>query len=106
MIRGHVALIRLLRSFVETSGIPWSDVTLQLEHDEDGRIVTDDTCAQISFSYHGHDVDVVIHAPSPDKIDGVELMALGKLAARCEGKVIKGPIDPSTWNTILQTISK
>lgn len=106
MIRGHVALLRQLRSFMESSGLPWSIVELRHERNEDGRILTDDTRAEISFPYHGQIVDVVIYAPSTDKVDGVESFPLGKLAARTDDGIVKGPIDPATWNQILEMVSK
>lgn len=60
MIRGHIALIRQLRHFVEDSGLPWRDVTLRHERDDDGYILRDDDKAEVAFHANGKFVEVAI----------------------------------------------
>jgi|SRR5271166_2267509 len=105
MIRGHIALIRQLRAFMETSALPWADVKFKTEIGEDGRAIYDDARAEISFRHHDKAIDVYIVAPSPDQHDGVQGHPLGMLAGRCDDEVIKGPIDQSTWDAIVKLIN-
>jgi hypothetical protein len=105
MIRGHVALIRLLRGYMEGSNLPWSGVEFNYERDEDGREIYDDHRAEIAFPCAGKRVEVVIIAPSDDRDAAGECLPLGKLAGRIDGgQVIKGPIDQSTWDQIVKMI--
>ena len=107
MIRGHIALIRQLRHFVEDSGFPWRDVTLRHDKDEEGYILRDDDKAEISFHSNGKFVEVAIFTPSTDgehRPDGKNILPLGKLSARIDGKVTSGPIDQATWDKIRQAI--
>lgn len=105
MIRGHVALIRQLRCFMETSGLPWTAVKFITDHDEDGRPFFDDDRAEISFRHHGKDVGIYVVAPSSDRIEGKENLPLGKLAGRVEDRVVKGPLDQATWDSIIKLIN-
>ena len=106
MIRGHVALVRQLRSFMEMSGLPWTAVRFRYDHDEDGRPYLDNNRIEISFQYRGHQCDVVILSPTEEPIEGVEHMPLGRIAGRCGTRVVKGPIDQSTWDDIVRMINE
>jgi hypothetical protein len=102
MIRGHVALIRQLRSFVETSGLPWGSIRIKSEYDEDGRRVSSEDSAEIVFLYGDRAINIAIWAPGT-VLNG-ESLPLGRLVVRCDGAVVKGPIDQSTWNEIVKLI--
>lgn len=104
MIHGHIALVRLLRDFMERSQLPWANAEFRYDKDDEGRLILDERRAELSFALGGHSVDVVIHAPSDDASDGMERLPLGKLAARCGDRVVKGPIDQVTWDTIVTMI--
>lgn len=105
MIRGHVALVRHLRAFMETSGLPWLQAHFKYEQDDDGRPIYERDRAEMSFAHNGKSVDVVIYAPSEDANHG-EKLPLGKLAVRVDGVVmVKGPIDPVTWDRIVAAIN-
>lgn len=96
MIRGHVALIRQLQSFMETSGLPWTGV--QFKEQEDERL-------EVAFVHNGKPVDIYLIAPTPERRDGAENFPLGKLAGRCGEQVVKGPLDQSTWDRIVRLIN-
>jgi hypothetical protein len=106
MISGHVALVRKLRSFMEESGLPWHGVHFVRERNDDGNIVMDDRRLDIWFPYENQKVDVYIIAPgeTDPHCEVQELLPNGKLAARKDGAVVKGPIDQSTWDDILKLI--
>lgn len=103
MINGHLALVRLLRDFMERSCLPWGETRFKYDKDEDGCVILDDQCAEFSFPHYGRPVDVMIEAPS-DGTDAVEKLPLGKLAARYGQRVVKGPIDQATWDKIVDMI--
>lgn len=106
MIHGHIALVRQLRSFMETSCLPWGQVRFHYDHDDEERPIYDDRRAEMSFGHNGKDIEVVIQAPSDEKHEGTECLPLGKLAARVGGNtVIKGPIDQVTWDQIVAAIN-
>ena len=102
MIRGYTALIRQLRSFMETSGLPWGSIRTKSEYDEDGRYVTSEDSAEIVFLYGKRTINIAIWAPGT-VLNG-ESLPLGRLVARSDGKVVKGVIDQSTWNEIVKII--
>lgn len=105
MIRGHIALIRLLRAYMEGSLLPWGEVTFKNDHDDDGRVLYDAHRAEIAFTHRGTPVEVVIIAPSDERIEGAESLPLGRLAARiANDHVVKGPIDQTTWDRIVHAI--
>ena len=107
MIRGHIALVRQLRNFVEGCGLSWKEVTLRHERDEEGYILRDDDRQEIAFKSNGKFIEVAIFAPSLDEThrpDGINILPLGKLSARIDGHVIKGPLDQATWDIIRQAI--
>lgn len=104
MIRGHIALVRQLRAFMETSCLPWGQVKFRYDEDDDGRPIYDPRRAEMSFHHNGKSVDVVIVAPSDDRSE-IDPLPLGKLAARIDGLVIKGPIDQVTWDRIVTAIN-
>jgi len=104
MIRGHTALVRQLRAFMEASNLPWGDVHFAYDRDDDGRLILDDQRLEVSFTYDGQRCDVVIFAPSQNAIDGVEPLPLGRLAARCNHRMVRGPIDQTTWDHIVSLI--
>lgn len=106
MIRGHVALIRQLRAFMEGSALPWTQVKFNTAHDDDGRPFYDDHRCEVSFLHHGTRVNIVIFAPSTERIEGVEPLPNGRLAARCGNEVIRGPIDTATWDAIMKLINQ
>lgn len=106
MIRGHVALIRQLRSFFETSSLPWGAVRFVNDHDEDGRVIYDDLHAQIKFTHRDKTFEIGIWAPSPDRIEGRPNYPLGDLAARRNGELVRGPIDQVTWDRIVEFMNK
>lgn len=105
MIRGHVALIRQLRSFVESSGLSWGAVRFRYEHDEDGRPYLDNSRIEIGLTHGKHNCDVVIIAPMEEALSGQEPMPLGRLVGRCGDRVAKGPIDQATWNSIVEMLN-
>jgi hypothetical protein len=107
VIRGHIALIRQLRHFVEDSGLSWKNVTIRHERDEEGYILRDDDKAEISFPIDGKLIEVAIFCPSTDgehRPDGKNILPLGKLSARINGHVTSGPIDQTTWDKIRDVI--
>lgn len=107
MIRGYIALRRQLRHFAEVCGVPWRDVTEHHERDDEGHILRDDDRAEMAFRCNGRFIEVAIFAPSKDRDhrpDGVNVLPLGKLSARIDGHVIKGPLDKATWDNIRQAI--
>jgi hypothetical protein len=106
MIHGHIALVRQLRAFMETSVLPWGNVRFRYDHDDEERPIYDDHRAEMSFRHNGKDIDVVIFAPSDQKTEGAESLPLGRLAARVDGEVIKGPIDQTVWDQIAAEINK
>lgn len=105
MIGGSTGLLRQLQAFFETSALPWGAVTFKCDRDHNGVAVFDDDRIEISFKHRDRDIDVYIIAPSLDRIDGVETFPHGKLAARCDDQVVKGPLDQSTWDAILKLIN-
>jgi hypothetical protein len=107
VIRGHIALIRQLRSFVEAAGLPWNKVSIRHELDDEGYILRDDDKAEIALRTNGKFVEIAIFTPSSDEThrpDGKNILPLGKLSARIDGKVTSGPIDQATWDKIKQAI--
>jgi len=108
MIHGYVTLRRQLRQFVNTIGMTWDEITFSPDRDDEGRIIGDDQRSEIAFrARNGKFVELVIFAPSTDKDhrpDGKNVLPLGKVAARVEGRVISGPIDQITWESIRQAI--
>jgi hypothetical protein len=106
LIHGHIALVRLLRSFMETSCLPWGEAHFVYDRDDEDRPIYDDRRAEMLFAHNGRDVEVMIVAPSDEKTEGVETFPLGKLAARIgRNTVIKGPIDQSTWDEIVAALN-
>jgi hypothetical protein len=106
MIHGHVALVRQLRSFMEQSAIPPSELRYVYDYDDEGHPLLDDDRVDAVMTRGGRSVDITIWAPSTERIEGVESFPLGKLAARCCGKVIQGVIDQTTWDRILRFINE
>lgn len=107
MIRGHVALVRLLQAFMEGSMLPWGKVRFINDKDEDGRIIYDDRQVEIAFDAGGQTVEVVIRAPSEERVEDVDPLPLGRLAARfADGTVIKGPIDQAVWERIVAALDR
>lgn len=105
MIRGHIALVRLLRAFMETSNLPWARVEFKNDKDDEGRAIYDPQRAEIAFRHRGKRVEVVIVAPSEERDH--DPLPLGRLAARIdESEVIKGPIDQATWDLIAAAINR
>ena len=104
MIRGHVALVRHLREFMERSGLPWGAVEFKYEIDEDGRPKLDDGRAEMAFSHRGRNIEIAIFAPAEVVVRGQEPLPLGRLSARCRGQLVKGPIDQTTWDRIVALI--
>lgn len=104
MIRGHVALVRQLRAFMETSGLPWNKVRFISEYGDEGEPLIDDNRAEITFAVSGVQINITIWAPATEEIPGIGLLPLGRLAARCGGEVVKGPIDQTTWDAIVKLI--
>jgi hypothetical protein len=105
MIHGHIALVRQLRSFMETSCLPWGQAHFHYDMNDEDRPIYDDGRAEMSFQHNGKNIDVVIWAPSHEKAEGAESLPLGKLAARFDGNLIKGPIDQTTWDEIVAAIN-
>ena len=101
MIRGHIALVRILRGFMEGSRLPWSAVKFRYEQNDDMRNIYDAGRAEMSFPYRGQEFEVVIYAPTDDPW-ATERWPLGRIACRCvdDGEVIKGVLDQSTWDQI------
>lgn len=107
MIHGHVALVRLLQAFMEASGLPWAAVRFVNDKDEDGRTVYDERQVEIAFEHAGQTIEVVIRAPSDERMEGIDPLPLGRLAARFgDGSVVKGPIDQSVWERIVARLKR
>lgn len=105
MIRGHVALVRQLRAFMENSNLPWQRVSWDYDTDEDGRTVYTDDRAEMHFPMHDSVARVAIFAPTAD-VDAGERLPLGRLACQYKGQVVKGPIDQRTWDQIVEMINR
>lgn len=110
MIHGYKTLRRQLRQFVDSVGVAWSDVHYSPEVDENGQYILDDERCEISFrTPKGVYVEMAIFAPSNDrdhKPDGKNVLPLGKVAARCGGRKLSGPIDQETWCSIRTMINE
>jgi hypothetical protein len=109
MIHGYMALRRQLRQFVYAVGLTWDEVIFSPERDDEGNVIGDDARAEIAFrARNGKFVELAIFAPSTDRDhrpDGKNVLPLGKVAARVEGRVISGPIDQITWKNIRDAIN-
>ena len=110
MIYGYRALRRQLQQFIGSLGIPWDDVNYNPDRDEEGRVLRDDECLEVSFRMpSGRLVEMAIFAPSTDrdhKPDGKNVLPLGKVAARIDGQKVAGPIDQETWANIKKVINE
>lgn len=95
-------MVRQLRYFMEGSSLPWNAARIRSEYDEDGRLVGHEDNAEIVFLFGDRTINVAIWAPGT-VLNG-ESLPLGRLVARSEGKVVRGPIDQTTWDEIAHFI--
>ncbi|TAL08275.1 MAG: hypothetical protein EPO02_13310 [Nitrospirae bacterium] len=107
MIRGHVAMVRQIRSFLERSHVPFSDIQFIYEKDDENRIILDEQFAEASFRVGGHVFEVAVRAPTEDGVEGIDPLPLGRIAVRLAGGrvLVKGPIDTSTWDEVEKIIN-
>jgi hypothetical protein len=98
MIDRRVALIRTLRGFLDSSGVPRDAAGMRYANGND-RLVG------ANFVWRGRDVFVQFVAPSQDQDEQFEgeVLPLGRISAYIDGNgpVIKGPINQRTWDDII-----
>jgi hypothetical protein len=106
MISGHAALMRTLHSFMEKSGLPWNQVNFVRQSNEDGGTILDPHRADVWFPHNNQRVDLYIVATGETDPHSEDRSPLpnGRIAARYQGNVVKGPIDQSTWDNIVKLL--
>jgi hypothetical protein len=107
VIRGHIALVRMLQAYFEGSRLPWGKVTFKHDKDDDDRPIYERDRVELTFTHRGRDIGIVIFAPDEERPEEGAGLPNGRLAARFDdGSIIKGPIDQATWDRIVAAINQ